>query len=268
MPDFAETAWWRKLRFSAFISCSWSIHWLVILGCLHRRGLVEEVNRLIREAAAWEVAGGEHNGLVDHGHDTPVFLRHGELAGFFQHRKGGAPVTGTPDDEADIVGGAFHALVGMVAAKAEKAVLGDMARAVRFSPIHAAPRVVAAEGQPSTTAIYARLSVDPVRIAAESATGAILEAGVRWRLESPCRSQSAAVSRALTRLEGRGLLQRRNQRTGDNYGERMSPAGIMHWEKSSGGRRFPHQIRATHVMLTTAGRATAERLANEENQNG
>jgi hypothetical protein len=66
--------------------------------------------------------------------------------------------------------------------------------------------------------------------------------GVRWlriRSESPTRAQSAAYSRAVRRLEQRGILVRRNQYTG-------------------------RPRRLTHLALTDLGRVTVRGLAEEE----
>jgi hypothetical protein len=60
------------------------------------------------------------------------------------------------------------------------------------------------------------------------------------------RSESAADSRALRRLEDRGLIERRNFASGDRYGGRVD--------------RKPHQHRTTHITLTATGRDLAERL--------
>jgi hypothetical protein len=64
-------------------------------------------------------------------------------------------------------------------------------------------------------------------------------------LASVSRSVSASMSRSLRRLEERGLIQRRNQCSGDRYCE--------------GGGRYESK-KATHVKFTPEGRALAERL--------
>jgi hypothetical protein len=63
--------------------------------------------------------------------------------------------------------------------------------------------------------------------------------GVPWRLDSPTRSESAANSTALRRLERRGLVERKNQRGPKN--------------------------RATHVRLTDSGRNLAQELETTVN---
>ena len=76
--------------------------------------------------------------------------------------------------------------------------------------------------------------------------------GVRLRLQYPTRAESAGLSRAVRRLEQRGLLQRRNQHTGDKY---CDPEGKC---------ARPHP-RHTHLLLTELGREVGRRLIQENN---
>jgi len=62
--------------------------------------------------------------------------------------------------------------------------------------------------------------------------------GIKWLLDTTNASESAATSRALRRLEARGLVVRMSQK--------------------SGGRR------TTHVRITPAGRAAAACMASSE----
>lgn len=66
--------------------------------------------------------------------------------------------------------------------------------------------------------------------------------GVRWRPHAETPTAQAALSRAVRRLEQRGLLVRKNERTGGNRNGRPIP-----W-------------RTTHLQLTAEGKQTAERL--------
>jgi hypothetical protein len=69
--------------------------------------------------------------------------------------------------------------------------------------------------------------------------------GVPWGGADGGKSASAAASRALRRLEQRGLLHRRNYFTGDKYSDAED-------------QRFVRpQVRTTHVALTPEGRAVA-----------
>ena len=79
--------------------------------------------------------------------------------------------------------------------------------------------------------------------------------GVRWDhlrnaagWETP--SQAAAASRALRRLEDRGLLRRRNQHSGDRY---MNHNPFSY-------DPLAHKHRTTHAQFTPDGRAEATRL--------
>jgi hypothetical protein len=67
------------------------------------------------------------------------------------------------------------------------------------------------------------------------------------------RSESASQSRAIKRLEDRGLIQRRNQCSGDRYcAEEYQPVFRQH--------------RTTHLRFTPEGRARAELLHAELGQ--
>jgi hypothetical protein len=62
----------------------------------------------------------------------------------------------------------------------------------------------------------------------------------------------AAFSRALRRLEGRGLIVRTNVTRGMPSGHRKRCIRLLASE--------PHATRTDHVLLTEAGRETAKRL--------
>ena len=68
--------------------------------------------------------------------------------------------------------------------------------------------------------------------------------------EERTRSESASLSRALRRLEGRGLVRRRNRHTGDAYME------DPWWRRE--------QYRITHLALTPSGLTVAEGLATAQ----
>ena len=72
------------------------------------------------------------------------------------------------------------------------------------------------------------------RVLAHEDEGGDTAWGMPWRAQSPTPAESAATSRAITRLERRGLIERRNQRTGKRQ--------------------------ATHLRLTDQGRAIARRF--------
>ena len=77
---------------------------------------------------------------------------------------------------------------------------------------------------------------------------AFLHFGCRLKLNTAGRSDSAAVSRAMRRLEDRGLLLRQNQSTGN-----PATGQCRHTAAE------PHN-RTTHVRLTLAGLDAAKRL--------
>ncbi len=85
--------------------------------------------------------------------------------------------------------------------------------------------------------------------------------GVPWgRLLPPNRSRSfcAAVSRALKRLEDRGLVRRRNKLSGDKHQQPVEFAGRVRIPDPP-----PAHHRSTHVLLTDEGLAIARTLAEQ-----
>lgn len=86
--------------------------------------------------------------------------------------------------------------------------------------------------------------------------GEIAYWGVEWppyqRTYQPNAAERAALSRALRRLEARGLVQRRNSVRGDRWQEEPS-------------KHCTPVIRTTRAKLTDEGRTEAERLTNASN---
>lgn len=77
--------------------------------------------------------------------------------------------------------------------------------------------------------------------------------GIHWRPFGdghPNASERASMSRALRRLDARGLVQRRNSHSGDRHQERQD-------------RERPAVTRTICVKLTEEGRSVAERLTKE-----
>jgi hypothetical protein len=71
------------------------------------------------------------------------------------------------------------------------------------------------------------------------------------------RSVSASASRAIRRLEERGLIRRRNRVSGDKYGR-----------DGRGDHGHGAQVRTVTVELTPAGRVLAEELVEEDADDG
>lgn len=90
--------------------------------------------------------------------------------------------------------------------------------------------------------------------------------GIRWSPKSWGGSWSpalrASVSRALRRLADRGLVDRLNQVSGTRdqtvKGDEARPGWVGDDED------YPSSFRTTHVRLTAAGRALAERLTDSQ----
>jgi hypothetical protein len=80
--------------------------------------------------------------------------------------------------------------------------------------------------------------------------------GVPWRIPRHSRAVAASLSRALARLEGRGLLLRQNSVSGFPG---CDGTGRSHRVSASD----PHN-RTTHVVLLSAGFDLVERLTKEQ----
>jgi len=99
--------------------------------------------------------------------------------------------------------------------------------------------------------------------------GAVFEVHSETRLVTPlATSQSASLSRAIHRLESRGLLRRRNQVAGDQYDEITEIGGKTFYKGLDGSmkERGPLRLRYrfTHILLTTEGRKLADQFIEQE----
>lgn len=91
-----------------------------------------------------------------------------------------------------------------------------------------------------------------------------------YKVAPHSRSSAASLSRAVRRLEDRGLVQRRNQRTGDRHQEATTEEDAVElrrlgWRVQAGPNPITAHARTTHLRLTEAGAAVAKEITEAVN---